>query len=355
MGETVSLSSFAYDDVDSRMGDFDKEKSTGDMATAIVVRECATWTGNDKGVYVFGRKSLAKTRHGKRYNRGVQTTFPRERKDSVGSSKSGVSVKSNHLKSRSKSQESLRKQKRSRSRDDVSVASSRSKSVDRDSSDDDKDRKSRKKRSHSRSREIDTDSEYSTSKPKHRSRGHRSTGSASVDLSSSNEDVESVVASSIAPSVNPYTAYLPHQQHMFAPPLMPVGYPMAYQQFGVPYIAGAPGGPPVMVPMPGVAKPTIPPKPAPIPQPQASKWDQLVNLTEGMKKRRHQMGESIADTADTESVLSSTWGQPHPAQQAYYSPPSYTTAQSSAYSGPTSYAPLVDRYANNYGPSESNI
>ncbi|XP_059162996.1 serine/arginine repetitive matrix protein 5-like [Physella acuta] len=370
MGETVSLSSYAYDDMDSRMGDFDREKSSGDMATAVVVRECATWTGNDKGVYVFGRKSLAKTRHGKRYNRGVQTSFPRERKDSVGSTKSGVSVKSNHLKSRSKSQESLRKHKRSRSRDDVSVASSRSKSVDRDSSeedkkrhhrsrsrmndsDDDDDRKSRKKRSHSKSREMDTESEYSTAKPKHR--GHRSTGSASVGLSSSNEDVESVAASSVAPSVNPSSAYLPHQQPMFAPPLMPVGYPMPYQQFGVPYIAGAPGGPPVMVPMPGVAKPPIAPKPAPIPQPQASKWDQLVNLTEGMKKRRHQMGESIADTADTESVLSSTWGQPYPAQQPYYSPPSYTTAQSSAYSGPASYAPLVDRYGNNYGPSESNI
>lgn len=403
MGETVSLSSYRHDDLDSRLGDFDKGslshadkqhmfKSTGELemrpASVFVVRECSTWTGSDKGVFVHGKRTHTKTRSVKRYNRGTQTIFSRDRRDSVGStrsgvsSKSGISTRSNHrLKSRSKSQESLRKQKRSKSRDysddETSEDSrdeqhrSRKKSHKYEESDDD-----RKKRSRSKDKDSDSDrSSYKHSrKPKPR---HRRSVDNSLEQSGSDDDHDddatSIAASSVVPAsiyqATHQPGYPTHQpgyapqQVGYPPQFIPMGYPVApYPQPGPGFVTAAPGGPPMMVPMnkpPIAAKPQIPP------QPTASKWDQLVNLTEGMKKRRHQMGESINDT---ESVMSSMWSQPtpHPGHpQNYYSPPSYKTAQAmgdpnATYStnfheSSSNQSSPNQQYGYAYLPSESNI
>uniref|UniRef100_A0A0B6ZB69 Uncharacterized protein n=1 Tax=Arion vulgaris TaxID=1028688 RepID=A0A0B6ZB69_9EUPU len=381
MGETVSMSSYMHDDVDSRMGDFDKThlshkekerlfKSTGDLdlssASAVVFRECATQTGSSKEVYVYGRKTYVKSKPGKRYSRGTQKFPDKERRDSTGSARSGRSTKSNRLKSRSKSQESLRKQKGSRSRDfsdddsefshrqrrkksqdkdysdgDVSERSHRQrrkknhdsddasershherrkKLKDRDNSEDERsyhhsesrfsDSDQESKRSRNKLREIDNDYYKSKQKAKPNPMPRRKTHDTMTSDSSDSDDNNSQVTSSVA-----------HAAH-FAP----TGYSVVYPQPGVAYMSTAPGGPPMMFPVTSMPQSAIPQKPSVAPKPNVSKWDQLVNLTEGMKKRRHQMGESV----ETESVLSSTWSQPvtYASQpHSHYSQSPYTMSQ----------------------------
>lgn len=376
LGETVSVSSrTALDDTDSRMGDFDRSrmsqtelrrlyKSTGELdmrpESAHVVREVGTSTSRGGSATVYGRKTLAKGRHGKRYSRGTQTPpsrSGRERRDSVGSSKSGRSAK-HKLKSRSRSRESLGgRRSRSRGRTDEEDE------VSDDSSDDNRSRRSG----------------HSSHKPR-KSRSHYNSGEDDDDERDNIADDQSVAPSSIAPSsvygaVNP-AAYGQYPQY---PAMMPApGYPqMVYQPVVAPGGPPAAGAPPGMIyqmaPQPMAAppqKPPIAPKPQPKPKPSGSRWDELVNLTDGMKQRRRQMGESVTEDG-TESMLSSMWSQPtynskHQPVQQQYAPPSYKTAQrlagpdlsySSNYADSSDAALMPPRNTRmaSYSPSESNI
>ncbi|RUS75673.1 hypothetical protein EGW08_016567 [Elysia chlorotica] len=377
LGETVSVSSrTALDDTDSRMGDFDhmrmsqKElrrlfKSTGELEmsseSAQVVREVGTSTRKGGSATVYGRKTQAKGRHGKRYSRGTQTPQSRggrERRDSVGSAKSGRSTGSRHkLKSRSRSRESLGdRRSRSRSRNLTDE--------DEEVSDGSSDGNSRK-------------SGHSSHRPR---KSHRSTRDYSSDDDKGDNiaDDQSVAPSIIAPA-SMHNAAVPQPYGQY-PVMAAPGYPqMVYQ----PIVA--PGGPPVPVAPPGMVyqmaapsavqpqKPPIAPKPKPKPQPGASRWDELVNLTDGMKQRRRQMGESVTEDG-TESVLSSMWSQPtynpqhhqHQPVGQFHAPPSYTTAQhlgghnasySSNYadSSVVGLTPPRNTRMDSYSPSESNV
>ncbi|GFN88855.1 hypothetical protein PoB_001536100, partial [Plakobranchus ocellatus] len=389
MGETVSVSSrTALDDTDSRMGDFDKSrmsqtelrrlfKSTGELEmrpeSAHVVREVGTSTTRGGSVSVYGRNTVAKSRRGKRYSRGTQTPQSRgdrDRRDSVGSAKSGRSTGSRHrLKSKSRSRESLGG-RRSRSR---------ALSDDEDSDSDDR-RGRHRAASRSRSREkLDAATDDSGDDRSKRSGRSGRRHKKSRHLSASDEDDhiaddQSMAPSSVAPSslygAAPQ-AYAPYPQMVTGP-----GYPQLVYQPVV-----APGGPPVPPPgmmyqmaapaQPQVApqKPPIAPKPtAAKPKPTGSRWDELVNLTDGMKQRRRQMGESVTEDG-TESVLSSMWSQPTYTKQAPKAPPSYNTAQrlvgpdlsySSNYPDSSGVGLTPPRDGRNmrmasYSPSESNV
>lgn len=315
----------------------------GSVVSAVVFRECATQTGNEKEVYIYGRRTYIREQSSRCYNRGTQTTFRNERRNSVGSNKSGRSSRSYvHSKSRSKSQESLRKEKHSRSRDfsvdnSVSERSYHQRSLgfqNKDYSD------SEDTQSYSRS---DTDNEIysprkgkqSQHKPrkdnssdgqeklKYRSKpvpiSRKSKSVASNDISVS-DDQMSTVNSSIA------TSHPDSQQEPHVPYFIPAGYPVIYPQSAFAYVPSAPGGPPTVIPITAMPQSAVPQNPSVVSQPNVSKWDQLVNLTEGMKKRRHQMGESI----ETGSVLSSAWSQPiiHSTEpKTNYSLSSYTATR----------------------------
>ncbi|KAK0063969.1 trichohyalin [Biomphalaria pfeifferi] len=347
MGETISLSSYMYDDVESRMSDFDRAsistkdkarmfKSTGDldlnMQTVKIVRDCSTWTGSSKCVEVFEKRPLTRGRHDKRYNRGTQTSSHKERNNSLASE---ASVHSTHrLKSRSKSQESLGSDKRRRTHknDDRNKSPHHSKSDLRS-----KDGRSRAKSTDSDSTHYTVDSsdsgntQHSThnfkAKPKPKQRN------LTVD-----DDLESVI------SAAPSAAYIPYQPAT-NPQYIPVNYPVApYPQ---PYLAPVPNAVPFVAPNVVMQKPAIAPKPVTqAPQSGGTKWDQLVNLTEGMKKRRHQMGESINET---ESVMSSAWSEFTP--QVYVQDPNRT--YSTSY--PESSGPVPQYGYYHAPPSESNI
>uniref|UniRef100_A0A2C9KZD9 Ig-like domain-containing protein n=1 Tax=Biomphalaria glabrata TaxID=6526 RepID=A0A2C9KZD9_BIOGL len=351
MGETISLSSYMYDDVESRMSDFDRAsistkdkarmfKSTGDldlnMQTVKIVRDCSTWTGSSKCVEVFEKRPLTRGQHDKRYNRGTQTSSHKERNNSLASE---ASVHSTHrLKSRSKSQESLGSDKRRRTHknDDRNKSPHHSRS----------DLRSKDGRSRSKSRAKSTDSDsthytvdssdsgntqHSTHKPKAKPKPKQR--NLTVD-----DDLESVI------SAAPSAAYIPYQPAT-NPQYIPVNYPVApYPQ---PYLAPVPNAVPFVAPNVVMQKPSIAPKPVTqAPQSGGTKWDQLVNLTEGMKKRRHQMGESINET---ESVMSSAWSEFTP--QVYVQDPNRT--YSTSY--PESSGPVPQYGYYHAPPSESNI
>lgn len=388
MGETVSMSSYAlssymHDDLDSRVGDFDhavlspKEKerlfkSTGDLnvSSAVIVRECATQTGSSKEVYIYGKNTVSKRKHRKRYNRGTQTT--RERRDSAASERSGRSVRSNRqLRSKSRSKESLNKKRRSRSRDlsddDISERSGRSQRRHERQDTDDSDSEDH---SHGKSRQKDIDSRdrhgkrsQSRSKErvqsKHRHRDHSESDDEKSQYSSksyetNNESIgkrrrERHSKSNTLNSDSDYFQeeqnsklnFVPHSSghiggqfvmasgmpvppvHQFGqqiPQFLPTGYPMGIQQQPTAaFMSTDQNGMPILVPVTSLTQHAIPPKPPVAVKPNVSKWDQLVNITDGMKKRRHQMGESL----ETESVLSSAWSQP----QVYHSELPYLKTQ----------------------------
>ncbi|KAH9504853.1 hypothetical protein Btru_062097 [Bulinus truncatus] len=318
MGETVSLSSYMYDDVESRISDFDRAsisqkdkarmfKSTGDLElklqSSVIVRDCSTWTGSSKGVEVFERKTLTRSKPDKRYNRGTQTGSDRDRTNSIASE---ASVYSTHrLKSRSKSQESLGSDRRRRThkKDHKARSPHHSRSDVRSNEG--------KKRSKSRAKSSDSDStaytldtsdgsgrtDQSSVKPKLKPKPKQQMFEAhNTDTSFlENESVISV----------PSSSYIPYQPPVNAQ-YIPVNYPISsYPQHGPNYLVPPPNSVPIVVQNIPMIKPAVPPKPHQAPPISSSKWDQLVNLTEGMKKRRHQMGESV----DTESVMSSAWSE----------------------------------------------
>ena len=332
--------------------------------SAQVMREVGTSTRHGGIATVYGRKTQAKGRHGKRYSRGTQTPPSRggrERRDSVGSTKSGRSTSSRHkLKSRSRSRESLGgRRSRSQGRQDEEMEASDDSSV------------------HSSRR-----SAHSSHRPK---KSHRSThdysSASDVEKGDDIADDQSVAPSNKTSSTM-YNAAASQPYSQFSSLVAGPGYPqMVYQ----PVVA--PGGPPAPVVPPGMVyqmatpsavqpqKPPIAPKPKPKTKPSGSRWNELVNLTDGMKQRRRQMGESITEDG-TESVLSSMWSQPtyynnnqhhqHQRVGQFHAPPSYTTAQHLA-DGDVSYSsnyadssaaaltPPRNTCRNSYSPSESNV
>ncbi|CAG5126143.1 unnamed protein product [Candidula unifasciata] len=382
MGETMSMSSYAlssyvHDDLDSRVGDFDSSllshkekerlfKSTGDLnvSSAIIVRECATQTGSSKEVSVYGKRTVPQRKHGKRYNRGTQTT--RQRRDSGASEKSGrsersgKSVRSNrNLRSKSRSKESLSRRHRSRSRDlsddDTNQYHSRSKSNQREKYTSDRNGKSSrnksKERSHSRQRHRD----HSESEDE---QSQYSSKSYETNKTEQNSQLSFAPYSSVpAQHAHQYGQQIPQFLPAGYPP---AGYPMVIQQPTTAFISTDQNGMPVIIPVTSLTERAIQQKPAVPVKPNASKWDQLVNITDDIKKRRHQMGESL----ETESVMSSVWSQPrvHRSESPYTktqkmqgSDRIYGSQYAAAYDVGTPDSEYTVGYSRNYSATDSSV